>query len=68
MKQMSQSSAESSEPPGVTAEEMGSFAVRAFGYATSWYWSFLDALLDGLQAYEAEQGGGGHAPAPLPAA
>ena len=44
------------------------FPTLAYGYGTSQYWQFLDALLDGLLEYEAKQGGQVHAPEPLPAA
>jgi hypothetical protein len=45
------------------------FPTRAFGYATQQYWAFIQALVDGLQAYDAQQEeGNDHAPTPLPAA
>jgi hypothetical protein len=53
------------EPP--PSEEV-SFPVRSFGYATQQYWAFLEALLNGLRAYEAQAERREHAPTPLPAA
>jgi hypothetical protein len=44
-----------------------SYPARAFGRAAARYYSFLQALIDGLLEYEAWKGGG-HAPEPLSAA
>jgi hypothetical protein len=55
-----------SEPPSSSAEV--SFPARAFGYGTSRYRAFLEAIVDGLMQYEARKGASGHAPLPLPAA
>ena len=54
------------EPPPIDKEV--SFPVRSFGYATQLYWAFLEALLNGLRAYEAQAERREHAPTPLPAA
>ena len=54
------------EPPPIAKEE--SFPVRSFGYATQQYWAFLEALLNGLRAYETQAERREHAPTPLPAA
>jgi len=48
---------------------MGSFLVMVCGSGTDKYWSLLDALLDGLRAYEARAAERrGHATLPLPVA
>jgi hypothetical protein len=54
------------EPPPIDKEV--SFPIRSFGYATQQYWAFLEALLNGLRAYEAQAERRDHAPTPLPAA
>jgi hypothetical protein len=54
------------EPP--PNEKEVSFPVRSFGYATQQYWAFLEALLNGLRAYEAQAERREHASTPLPAA
>lgn len=56
-----------SEPPSSSESSYSSYPGRAFGRGTSRYYSFLQALLDGLLEYE-RQKGGGHAPEPIPAA
>jgi hypothetical protein len=58
------SQASSDQPPSAEA----SFPVRAFGCSTERYWTFLEALMSGLRAYEARQRGRTHAPNPVPAA
>lgn len=45
-----------------------SFPTRAFGFGSSRYRAFLEALVDGLCAYEAAQEGTRHASASVPAA
>lgn len=57
---------EQAEPP--SSIHSNSFPVKAFGRATSEYYGFLEALLEGLNAFEAAQGGRVHASTPLPAA
>jgi hypothetical protein len=57
---------EQAEPP--SSARNNSFPARAFGRATSKYSGFLEALLEGLTAFEAAQGGRTHAGTPLPAA
>jgi hypothetical protein len=57
------------EPPAPTRRVEASFPTRAFGYGTGRYWSFMQALVDGLRAYDAlRMGGGKHAGQPIPAA
>ena len=63
---MSQPSTVIAEPPAV--EQEVSFPARAFGYASQQYWAFLNALINGLQAYELQVEGRDYAPTPLPAA
>jgi hypothetical protein len=46
----------------------GSYPKQAFGPDTNSYWSFLDAILSGLSAYEARFEGRHHATQPLPVA
>src|SRR5215469_3185722 len=55
------------KPPSSGAEQ-ASFPSRVFGYGTTLYHEFLEALLDGLRAYDAIQGGVDDGPSPLPAA
>ena len=43
------------EPPSPARGVEASFPARAFGYGTSRYWSFIQALVDGLRAYDALQ-------------
>ena len=57
-------SLETVEPP---LSEDRSYPVRAFGHATLRYYSFLQALLEGLLEYEAKKGER-HAAQPLPVA
>jgi|GEM_PF-6841651 len=45
-----------------------SYPKQAFGSCSTWYWSFLDALLSGLSAYEALVEGNLYATQPLPVA
>jgi hypothetical protein len=54
------------EPPPIDKEV--SFPVRSFGYATQQYWTFLEDLLNGLRAYEAQAERREYAQTPLPAA
>lgn len=58
----------SSEPPPAAGELTPTFSVRTFGYDTTRYWSFIETLVSGLQAYEAMRRSGDHAPEPVPAA
>jgi hypothetical protein len=56
------------EPPSPSTGS-ASFPGRAFGHGTARYFAFLEALVEGLRAYEAAQGGGkSYGSAPLPAA
>jgi hypothetical protein len=45
-----------------------SYPKQVFGARTTRYWSFLDALLAGLMAYEAHKEGSHDATQPLPVA
>jgi hypothetical protein len=67
---MDQGLAVAGEPPSSNGHDGGdSFAARAFGYGTTRYRAFLDALLDGLRLYEASSGvGRARAQEPVPAA
>ncbi len=66
---MEQSQKETAEPPSSQVVEAPSYPVRAFSYGTPRYWALLEALVDGLCAYElALAGGREHASTPLPAA
>ena len=55
---------ESEKPPSLG----DSFPSEAFGYGTSEYWLFLEALAEGLLEYEARNGGATYGVEPLPAA
>jgi hypothetical protein len=64
---MDQVQALAQEPPLPSLE--ASFPTRAFGYDTSCYRQFLQALLDGLRMYETSRTvGRAHAQEPIPAA
>jgi hypothetical protein len=64
-----QSQTLTAEPASSQVVEVPSYPVRAFGYGTPRYWALLEALVDGLRAYEvALVGGKEHASTPLPAA
>ena len=65
---MDQPQAVVSESRQVATE--GLHLVQAFGRGSRRYRVFIEALAEGLAAYEARQGGGPHgdAPTPLPAA
>jgi len=57
------------EPPLLaSASQDASFPAQSFGYDTQPYWFFLEALVDGLAAYDLQQAGGDYAATPLPAA
>jgi hypothetical protein len=64
----------SSEPPSPVSYVPGeavSLPARAFGFGTTRYVAFLEALVDGLRAYEVMKSGrkgSGYAAHPLPAA
>ena len=55
------------EDAELRSSENHSYPVRAFGRATLRYYSFLQALLEGLLEYEAKKGER-HATQPLPVA
>ena len=61
---LNRTSLEAAEPLSL---EGRSYPVRAFGRATLRYYSFLQALLEGLLEYEAKKGER-HAAEPIPAA
>ncbi len=65
---MEQASTAKSEPPAAFVSAVGSFPIQAFGYGSVRYVAFLEALLDGLWAYEATQKERAYAQEPLPAA
>jgi hypothetical protein len=66
---MNRSLMRAEEPPlPVPAPQDTSFPAQSFGYNTQHYWFFLEALVDGLHAYDLQQSGGEHAATPLPAA
>lgn len=61
--------ATATEPPLATLMQ-ASFPVQAFSFDSARYWGFIEALVDGLSAYEAmiQKGSCDHASTPLPAA
>jgi hypothetical protein len=66
---MTQSLTLAEEPPSsAPVSQDASFPAQNFGYDSHRYWLFLEALVEGLFAYDLQQSGGDHAATPLPAA
>jgi hypothetical protein len=64
---MTQSLTLAEEPPSsAPVSQDVSFPAQNFGYDSHRYWLFLEALVEGLVAYDLQQSGGDHTGCPQP--